>query len=316
MPNPHPFSVSLPISSLARQTAQQFADEQVTIHKARRTFLNTLSVWAVHDYLTLMDVITDLTQGDSWNPLMRHCADVADLLMPGIGRLECRPLLGSAACCYVPPEAWWERMAYIFVQIDRTYTHATLLGFLFRVEQVEISLHTLQTMDDLLVYLHQVGKYPLILSGNYVLLRDWLDGRYTDNWLNIQELLTQIKPFVFRWHSEAVTVRSAAKGAFEGASRGKFVPLGPHLVVLVIRVEMPLLNQFNLCAQVFPCREDPFVPQSLTITILDALGQAILQAQARQQDGMLQLQFTGSIGEVFQVKLSLENLWVAKTFMI
>jgi Protein of unknown function (DUF1822) len=316
MSNPHPPSVSLPISSLARHTAQQFADEQVTIHKARRTFLNTLAVWAVHNYLGLMNIATDLAQGDSWNPLMRHYADVADLVMPGIGCLECRPVVGSAVFVYVPPEVWWERIAYIFVQIDGSYTQATLLGFLFRAEQAERSINSLQTMDELLVYLHQVGQYPSILSGKYVLLRDWLDGRYTDNWLDRQELLAQIKPLVFRWQSESVTVRSTIEGSFEGTSRGKFVHLGSYSIPLVMQVEMTTLDRFNLCAQIFPGQDAPFVIEGLTLTILDAGGKIILQTQARDQDGMLQLRFSGSIGEVFQVKLSLGPLWVAKTFMI
>jgi Protein of unknown function (DUF1822) len=165
MSKPTLLNVNLPISSLARHTAQQFAEEQVTLHKARRTFLNTLSVWAVHDYLALMDVTTDFNQGDSWNSLMRHCADVADLVVSGMERLECRALFGSAVSCYVPPDAWWERIAYVFVQIHPSYTQATLLGFSFRVEQVEVLTSALQPMDEFFVYLHQVRQNSSILAG-------------------------------------------------------------------------------------------------------------------------------------------------------
>lgn len=317
MSNSHPFSVSVPISSLARHTAQQFSDEQVTFHKARRTFLNTLSVLVIHDYLSLMDIVTDLNQGDSWNPFMRHCADVADLVMPGIGRLECRPLLGSAEVCYVPPDAWWERIAYVFVQIDPSYTTATLLGFLFRVEQVEVSVYRLQTIDNLLTYLHQVRQYPpSVLAGKYVLLRDWLDGRYADSWLDMQSLMAEIKPFMFRWQCEAISLHSVTERPPEGISRGQFLHLGSRLIPLVMQLEVSSVHRFNLCVQIFPSGGSCSIPLGLTLTILDTTGKTVLHTQARHQDGILQLRFSGSMGEVFQVKVGLDEYWVTKTFMI
>jgi Protein of unknown function (DUF1822) len=316
MPNPPLLNVTLPISSLARHTAQQFAEEQVTLHKARRTFLNTLSVWAVHDYLALMDVTTDLSQGDSWNPLMRHCADVADLVVSEMGRLECRALFGSAVSCYVPPDAWLERIAYVFVQIHPSYTQATLLGFSFRVEQVEVLTSALQPMDEFFVYLHQVRQNSSILAGKYVLLRDWLEGHDRDHWLDLPELLAQIKRVSFRWQSEGVISPRRAEPSEGGVSRGKFIHLGLHLIPLVIQIEASKPNRFNVTARVFPCSGFCLIPEGLILSVLDVVGNIVLKAQARQQDGMLQLQFSGAIDEVFQVRLSLDDLWVTKTFMI
>jgi hypothetical protein len=314
-PNPPPLVVNLPISSLARHTAQQFANEQVTLYKARQTFLNTLAVWVVQDYMTLMAVETDLAQGDSWNPLMRHCADVADLVIPGVGRLECRPLPEWAVEAKVPPEAWWERIAYLFVQIDSSYTKAILIGFLFRVEQVEISLSALQPIDDLFTYLHQVQQSPAVVEKKYVLLQDWLEGRQTESWLELPSLFAQIKPFSFRWQSEAL-VSSDVVDPSKSASRGKFVSLGPSLIPLTLQVEVRTPNRCRLAVRVFPCSGSCVIPQGLMLTVLDARETVILQTQARQQDGILQLQFSGAVGEVFQVRLSLDDLWVTKTFMI
>jgi hypothetical protein len=314
-PNPPLLGVNLPISSLARNTAQQFANEQVTLYKARQTFLNTLAVWVVHDYLTLMAVKTDLTQGDSWNPLMRHCADVADLVISGVGRLECRPLLKWSVDANVPPEAWWERIAYLFVQMDSSYTQATLVGFLFRVEQVEISLSALQPIDDLFTYLHQVQQSPVTVEEKHILLRDWLEGRQTESWLELSSLLEQIKPFAFRWQSEALVSSVVTDPSVKGASRGKFVSLGLYLVPLTIQVEVSAPNRCRMAVRVFPCSGSCVIPQGLMLTVLDT-ETVILQTQARQQDGILQLQFSGAMGEVFQVRLSLDDRWVTQTFMI
>lgn len=248
---------------------------------------------------------------------MRYCADVADLVMPGIGRLECRPLIGSSVICYVPPDVWGERIAYIFVQIDPSYTTATLLGFLFRVEQVEVSMDRLQTMDSLLAYLHQVRHCPpSVLAGQYVLLRDWLDGRYPDRWLDMQSLLAEIKPFTFRWQSEAIMLNATTKRSAEGASRGQFLHLGSRLIPLVIQLEASADHRLNLCVQVFPSSGSCSLALGLTLTILDAAGKTVLQTHARRQDGILQLRFSGSMGEVFQVKVGLDEQWITKTFMI
>jgi hypothetical protein len=317
MSNPDPASslIDLPISSLARHTAQRFASEQITLYKARQTFLNTLSVWVVHDYLALMGIKTDLKQGDSWNPFMRHCGDVADLVIPGMGCLECRPLLKSAVKCSIPPEAWQERVAYIFVEIDPSYAKAALVGFLGQA-QMEISIHTLQPMDDFLAYLHQAKQYPSILMQKYVLLRDWLVGRYTEDWLDMSELLAQIKPITFRWQSQTFISALESQLSIEGVSRGKFYALGSQLIPLAIQIEKRLPNRFDVTARIFPSRGSCLIPEGLGLAILEVGGKIVLQTQARSHDGILQLRFSGSIGELFQVRLSLDDHGAIQTCMI
>ncbi|GET40512.1 DUF1822 family protein [Microseira wollei] len=87
-----PQSVLMPITQAAQQMARQFAIEQPTEEKALQVYLNTLAVYAVNNYLRIMDISTDLKGGDSWNPVIRFACDVADLWVTGVGRLECRPL--------------------------------------------------------------------------------------------------------------------------------------------------------------------------------------------------------------------------------
>jgi hypothetical protein len=302
---------------MARYTAQQFADEQTTLHKARRVFLNTLSVWAVHDYLTLMNVPTALTEGDSWNPLLRCCTDIADLVMPGLGRIECRPLFDAETSIYIPPETWWERLAYIMVRLHPSYTEATLLGVLFRAEQVEVAVESLHGIDELLEYLHQIGRCQAQLSGKYVILRNWLDERYPDDWIDARALLTPANSsFVFRWKPPESSMIASANTLGEGLGRGKFVPVGPYEVPLIVQLESTVPNQMQLCIQVFAPLGERCLPSGLALKILDCTGQVCLQAQARDQDAMLQLQCSGKVGEVFQVVLVYNSSRVAKTFMI
>src|ERR687886_2996272 len=90
--SPQDLSILMPITQESLQFAQQFANEQPTPEKALQVYLNTLAVCTMNNYLRIMDIPTDLTASDSWNPVVRLAADVADLWVVGMGRLECRPI--------------------------------------------------------------------------------------------------------------------------------------------------------------------------------------------------------------------------------
>lgn len=100
------FSIFLPIAEPGRIIAKQFAGEQPTPEKAERVMFNTLAVWIANDYLQMLGIPTNISNSDSWNPVARLCADVADLEVTGIGKLECRPLKASQMLCSIPAETW------------------------------------------------------------------------------------------------------------------------------------------------------------------------------------------------------------------
>ncbi|NJL67260.1 MAG: DUF1822 family protein, partial [Microcoleus sp. SM1_3_4] len=85
-------SLPLPITQKAIRWARQFASEQCHPHKKEQIYLNTLAVLAVRNYLKILDIETDLSQCDSWNPAIRLFDDVADLYVKGLGKIECRPI--------------------------------------------------------------------------------------------------------------------------------------------------------------------------------------------------------------------------------
>jgi hypothetical protein len=83
----------VPLGRTAHDLAQNFARQQASTEKGKQVYLNTLAVYAVHSYLQLLDIETDLEQGNCWNPFVRTCRDVSDLVLPGLGRIDCRPVL-------------------------------------------------------------------------------------------------------------------------------------------------------------------------------------------------------------------------------
>ncbi|NEQ85170.1 MAG: DUF1822 family protein, partial [Moorea sp. SIO2I5] len=88
----------------AHRFASKFAAEQATTTKSKQVYLNTLAVYAVHRYLKYLGIDTDLNESDCWNPILRHQWNVADLVVPGIGTLECRPVLPGETTVSLPPE--------------------------------------------------------------------------------------------------------------------------------------------------------------------------------------------------------------------
>lgn len=317
MIDPNPAAVRFPLSTFAQRTAQQFADEQPTAYQARRVLYNTLAVCSVHDFLASRGVESDITQGYLWNPFVRSCTDVADLVLSEIGRIECRPLLETETICYMPPEAWWDRLAYVAVKIHRTCAEVSLLGFWFQSEQMKTTINTLHSMQELGSYLTQLQQHSSKLAGKYVILRNWLDPRYSDDWVEAEALLAPMSgPFVFRWRPSATFAPREKSTSQAGLARGKMMQVGSTMLPLVVQIQAMADDQVQLCVQVFAAIHSRSVPQGLLLQVLDASDKICMQTYARSQDSLLQLQFTGVLGEVFQVVIAAGLTRVAKTFVI
>ena len=134
----------LPITSETRVIAHDFATQQATKQKAAQILHNTLAILIVKNYLEMLGIATDLTNSDSWNPLMRTYDNVADLNILDLGKIECRPCKKSDTSCHIPMEVWDLRLGYVLVQLDDSLKQATLLGYVPKVTSEELSIATLK----------------------------------------------------------------------------------------------------------------------------------------------------------------------------
>ncbi|MEG3842486.1 DUF1822 family protein [Microcoleus sp. herbarium14] len=162
------YLLEIPLEQTARNLALQFASEQANLLKGKRVYFNTLAVWAVNYFLEWMELETDIDGGDSWNPAMRPILDVADLVLPGIGKIECCPvMLGETVISL--PEVRENRIAYIAVGFAEPFDQVKLLGFIPAVEIVdeteEISLTNLKPIEELLDYLDRIELAIPLLQG-------------------------------------------------------------------------------------------------------------------------------------------------------
>lgn len=176
-------SITLPISVSARQQAQRFAAEQSNPTKAQQVYHNTLAVELVDLYLKMMDIPTQIDRSHSWRSIDRLATNVADLYLPNIGHLECRPVELGQATCEVPPEVWWNRVGYVVVGLELGAQQGTLLGFAQQVNQPSLPLSQLAPIEALLTCLepllqsNQASAAPLPIP-----LSQWWRDRTIAGW--------------------------------------------------------------------------------------------------------------------------------------
>ena len=178
-------SISIPISAKFRDTALQFAQEQPNQDKAKQVYLNTLAVQVVNSYLQMLDISTTIEASYSWDSWGRMGGNVADLVLTGIGHLECRYIRTGDHICHIPPEVFNHRFGYVVVEINQTCQEGKIRGFLAQITTTEINLEQLQPLEIFIEYYHQ-------FSG--VQLRQWLEGIYTSQWQSVEKLALQKSP--------------------------------------------------------------------------------------------------------------------------
>jgi hypothetical protein len=121
--------LTVPLELKAHEMARQLAAVQSTVQKGKRVYLNALAVYAVHSYLKWLQIETDLEGSDSFNQVKTALANVADLLITGIGSLECRPVLPGETSIFLPEEVIENRIGYVGVQFSDRLDSVQLLGF-------------------------------------------------------------------------------------------------------------------------------------------------------------------------------------------
>lgn len=311
-------AITLPISRAARTTALQFASQQPTAEKAQQVQMNTLAVSVVNDYLQMMEIPTDLRASDSWNSVMRLTANVADLQIPSIGRLECRPVHLRDQVCFVPPETWEERVGYVVVQIDESLQEAKILGFIKNATTEALPLNQLQPPEALI---DRLGELRNSIFDNLVNLSQWFSNQCQAGWQTVESLLISLEArpaYAFR---SPVTIEETLHNQPQTVTRrAKLIDLGIKIagqpVMLVVEISPEANQQTSIRLQLHSTGNQIYLPTGVQLTVLDELGMVFLEAQARSADNYIQLQFKGEIQEQFSVQVSLDGTSITEYFVI
>ncbi|MBW4504942.1 MAG: DUF1822 family protein [Scytonematopsis contorta HA4267-MV1] len=328
-------TVVLPITEEARAVARRLAEGQPTPQKAEQVRLNTLAVSVVNNYLRMMDIPTDIAASYSRKPFMLLWNDIADLLVTGVGRLECRPVKAREQSCHVPVEVWDDRVGYIAVQMDEELSEAALLGFTQNVEGEEISLNQFQPLQSLLGHLnHQllpVDAVPTLVDATKQLqnLSQWLANVFDAGWQTIDSLLSSSGELrlasAFRSTDKLASIFDATSIKANSTGGGKVIHLqtlrGNFSVLLAILITPDdststiETQETNIVIKVVSATSES-LPNGLQLMVLEESGAIFNETQAEPGDNYLQLPIGGHSGEKFSIKVALDGNSIIEDFVI
>ncbi len=301
-----------PITQQGKTIAQQFARGHTQPAIAERVRRNTLAVWVIHDFLDAIGIASDLSTSDSWNPVIQIMEDIADLVIPGVGRLECRPVAAQDDHRVL---AAAERIGYVAVALDEAVGEASLLGFVAEVPSTRPWLDQLQPMEDFPAHLHHLRQEsPDQQPSGLTCLSRWLEGYFDSGWQSAEELLAQYAwTPAFRQGSSPTQTPLQIKQAKQ-LDLG--VTLGAEQVTLVLEIDQDTESMVNIRVRLYPLGGPLYLPEKLTVAVLDETDTVCLTAQARSVDNYLQLYFRGHPGEPFKVQVTLRDVCIVENFII
>ncbi|MGB3514404.1 MAG: DUF1822 family protein [Microcoleaceae cyanobacterium] len=294
-------NLEIPLGIEAHRFASKFAAEQTTNEKSKQVYLNTLAVYAAHRYLKWLGIETNLNQSDCWNPILRNKWNVADLVIPDIGKLECRPILPGEKTITLPPEVTENRIGYLAIQFSDRLEKVQLLGFTKAAVEV-LEVNHLLSLDNLIDAISHPPQKKVNLAA-------WFEGIFDEVWLPIEEVLNP-KRFAFKAFN--------LSNRDDKIERAKKIDLGllidSQKVALLISIWTEENQEKGVLVQVYPMGEQNSLPPGLKLTIILASDEA--EAIARKADNLIQLEFSEHPGKEFTVQLSLDNESITEKFIV
>ncbi|NJL41892.1 MAG: DUF1822 family protein [Leptolyngbyaceae cyanobacterium SM1_4_3] len=313
-----PPRLTIPVSAKAHEVARKFAAEQIDAHKGKRVYLNTLAVWAVHRYLKWLYIESDLKLSNSWNPVLRALFDVADLVLPGLGRLECRPVLPGEKTIALPLQASPDRIGYVPVQFGKQMNEVELLGFAsvtdVSEQQEVLTLGTLRLLDTLLEHLSDLeaaARTPQPTAP--VNLSHWLKRNFEEGWQAVEELFGERSPsLAFR----RAAMQRVKRIELQNDAAKAFPQEQSIALALWVTISPESEKQFGIHLQVYSTGEPAELPPHLQLKVLTATGEVFREVTAGTADTFLQYEFTAQLEETFQVELVWQNIYVTESFVV
>lgn len=312
MQTPTSLTFTVTLGRAAHQLAEQFFDNQPW-YKAKQVYLNTLAIYAVRFYLKCMGIEASWETSDSYDPVMQLLIDTADLEIPNLGKLECRPVLSGSDVVHIPLDGWPERIGYVAVQLDESMREATLLGFVETVsESEEIPINQLRSLKELRNHLSQLSQpEPIKMRAT---LSQWLKNTFDPGWQFPEAILGNCqKDFAFRTSTQ-----------LDGASvkQAKLINLGLDLesefvALVVIVTKQAEEEEVTIRVQVHPEGGATYLPPNINLAYVSVQGKILDEAQSRSLDNFIQLnRLYGLTGECFDIKVACGEISVTEKFII
>lgn len=314
MESTQPNYLQVPLRKDAHQKAEKFAAEQDSVEKGKQVYLNTLAVYAVNDYLKWLNIETALHESDSWNWSIRTFFDIADLVLPSIGRIECRPVLPGEKELVLPQEVTQERIGYVAVRFSKQLDFVEILGFvpakpiIAQSEVIEISKFA---SIDILIDIINRRKMKVNLC-------QWLEGIFEGGWQSPELVLAgdfRSLKLANEFRGAATATRQDKDSVTNSISRAKIIDVGRQIILLM---ELTPTNSavFDIRLRVYPAENTVHLPTDLQLTIFDESGNVCMETQSETANDWMQLEFSCEHEEKFTVELKLEETSIHEEFIV
>ncbi|NJO60810.1 MAG: DUF1822 family protein [Richelia sp. RM2_1_2] len=305
--------IQIPIGIEAHRFADKFAAEQINIEKSKQVYLNTLAVYAVHRYLKWLGIKTDLNKSDCWNPILRHRWNIADLVIPNIGKLECRPVLAGETTISVPPEATEERIGCLVVQFSEDLSQVQLLGFTKTTAAGVIEISRLRSLDE---FIHVISPQPVNLGNWFAAIFDEV-WQPIDTLFNPQELAFNPRGLAFKGLKKDNGEEKISSS--EIIERFKEINLGllanSQQLNLVVSIRKEKNQELGCLFQIFPMNMEEYLPVGLKLKVILESGEREDIVEAEETKKKLRIRLAELPGKLITVQVHMDNEYVTEKFI-
>ena len=311
-------SFPITLDRTAYDWADKFAAGQTSIAKGRQVYLNTLAVWAVRQYLSYVGQLDlQLSHGDSWQVELQSIMNVADLVIPHFGKIECVPVLPNITEILLAPEVIDERVGYVMVQFSEDLSRVEILGFIPQQESNLISINQLKSLDNLL---------DLIYSNRINNLSEFLAGILGIDWEPIGNLIATAAPtasavgeFVMRNTLTSVSSNSGYD-SIQGFTASKMINLRAKLanisLLLLIGLNHESDGQIKVKIRLHSGDGGSGLPANIELILQAIDGELLSQVQYPKTMNFIQLQsFKLPPGTKFKIQVGLGDDRLTESFI-
>jgi hypothetical protein len=311
-------SFTITLDRTAHEWAAKFAAGQTSIAKGRQIYLNTLAVCAVRQYLSCVcQLDLDLSPGDSWQVERQSIMNVADLVIPNVGKIECLPVLPNINEILLSPETIDARIGYVIVQFSESLNSVEILGFIAKPDSGIISVDRLQSLDDLLdlIYSNRINNLSEFLAGILGIGWEPID--------NLMEIDVQNAPESreFALRNTIVGVPSnSSYDSIRGFTAGKMINLQAKIanipLLLLIGLNAESDGQVNVKIRLHSGDGVPVLPANIELALRSINDDLLSQVQYPKAMNFIQLQsFKLQPGTEFKIQVALGNDRFTESFI-
>jgi hypothetical protein len=320
MPNNYlPHKIDLDRTS--HEWAAKFAAAQPSIAKGRKVYLNTLAVCAVRQYLSCVcELDLDLSQSDSWQTEFQAISNIADLVIPNVGKIECLVVLPGATDLQIPAALIGDRIGYVIVKISDDLNSVELLGFIDRsdTESIALDVDRFQPLDDLL---------DLIYTTQITNLREFLVGKFGMSWEPIENSIDRsgvlgetLRQQEFALRNTLNLPTNTSYDRLHEFIASKMINLRANIanipLLILIGLGEELDGRIKVRVRLHAAGGVPMLPANLKLTLQSEHGRVLSEIQYSEAMNFIQLQsFKLEAGTQFKIRVALDNSSFTESFV-